>query len=51
MELATSCTVSVIVETIAWWLDQPAGAFDTEQVAKILDRLAGSLMLIETPKI
>ena len=40
-DLATICAVSLIVETLAWWLAQPSGAFTVEAVALILHRLVG----------
>ncbi len=48
-DLATICAVSLIVETLAWWLAQPASgstahsesAFTVEAVAGILHRLVG----------
>ena len=49
VELATRCTVSVIVETISWWLNQPAGAFGIEQAAKMLDRLVAGSFLLSSP--
>ncbi len=39
VELATTCTTSLIVETISWWLTQPPEAFSIERVAQILHRL------------
>lgn len=45
VELATTCTVSVIVETIAWWLGQPPKAYPVERAARILHRLLDSSML------
>ena len=38
-DLATICAVSLIVETLAWWLAQPAEAYSVAAVAAILDRL------------
>jgi AcrR family transcriptional regulator len=38
-ELGTICSTSLIVETVAWWLTQPAGAYSAEQVAETLNRL------------
>ena len=44
-ELGTICSTSLIVETVAWWLAQPEGAYSADQVAGILDRLvAGSTL-------
>ena len=40
-DLVTICAVSLIVETLAWWLAQPSGAFTVEAVALILHRLVG----------
>jgi AcrR family transcriptional regulator len=41
-ELAVICTVSLIFETLAWWLGKPVGAFSVEQVAQILHRLVAA---------
>jgi AcrR family transcriptional regulator len=38
-ELGTICSVSLIADTLSWWLAQPSGAFSVEQVSVILDRL------------
>jgi AcrR family transcriptional regulator len=44
-ELGTICSTSLIVETVAWWLMQPEGAYSADQVAGILERLiAGSTL-------
>jgi AcrR family transcriptional regulator len=45
VELATTCTVSVIVETISWWLRQPPDAYSSKRAARILHRLLDSSML------
>ena len=45
VELATTCTVSVIVETIAWWLRQSPQAYSFKRAARILHRLLDSSML------
>lgn len=37
--LAVVCTVSLIVETLSWWLSQPPDAMSGEEVAHILNRL------------
>lgn len=47
-ELGTICSTSLIVETIAWWLTQPCGAYSTEQVADILHRLISASTLAES---
>jgi AcrR family transcriptional regulator len=39
VELAVSCTVSLIVETISWWLAQPRGAYSARRMAQYLERL------------
>jgi hypothetical protein len=45
-ELGTICSTSLIVETVAWWLTQPEGAYSADQVAGILERLiAGSTLV------
>ncbi len=38
-ELGTICSTSLIVETVAWWLSQPDGAYAIDEVAEMLDRL------------
>lgn len=38
-ELGTICSVSLIVETVAWWLRQPQGAYSATEVSQILHRL------------
>ena len=45
VELATICTVSVIVETISWWLRQPPKACSSDSAARILHRLLDSSIL------
>jgi AcrR family transcriptional regulator len=45
VELATSCSVGLIVETISWWLAKPADAYTIEQVAAIMHRLVNGAML------
>jgi AcrR family transcriptional regulator len=39
IELATSCTVSLIVETISWWLSHKPDELAIERVAQILHQL------------
>lgn len=39
MELAVSCTVSLIVEVILWWLAQPAECCSAGQLAHYMERL------------
>jgi AcrR family transcriptional regulator len=39
VDLAIICTVSLMVETLSWWLMQPKDAMSVEAVATILDRL------------
>lgn len=43
LDLAVNCSVGLIVETLAWWLAEPAGTVTIEQVATILHRLVTSL--------
>jgi AcrR family transcriptional regulator len=38
-ELGTICSTSLIVETVAWWLAQPDGAYQAEEIADMLNRL------------
>jgi AcrR family transcriptional regulator len=45
--LAVKCSVSLIFETLAWWLAQPADAVTVDQVAAILHRLLSSVQLGE----
>ncbi len=45
VELATICTVSVIVETISWWLRQPPKACSSDSAARILHWLLDSSIL------
>lgn len=45
-ELGVVCSTSLIVETVAWWLMQPEGAYGADHVAGILERLiAGSTLV------
>jgi AcrR family transcriptional regulator len=39
VDLAVVTTVTLIVETLAWWLRQPRDAYPVEEVARILHRL------------
>jgi AcrR family transcriptional regulator len=43
LELAVTCSVSLIFETLAWWLAPAHGAVGVEQVADVLDRLLRSV--------
>ena len=38
-ELGIICSVSLIADTLSWWLAQPAGAHSIDEVTAILDRL------------
>jgi len=49
VELATVCTVTLIVETIAWWLKQPANAYSVKNVAQMLHRMLRSSTLRTDP--
>lgn len=42
VELAVSCTVSLIVETISWWLAQPHGSHSVMQMAQYMERLVSA---------
>jgi AcrR family transcriptional regulator len=46
-DLGTICSVSLIADTLSWWLMQPAGAFSVEQVSQLLDRLVTKSILSE----
>jgi AcrR family transcriptional regulator len=46
-ELATLCTVSTIVETIAWWTRQSSEAYPPEIMAAKLHRLIKSISRLE----
>lgn len=39
VDLAVVCTVSLILDTLAWWLAQPRDAYSIRQIAAILDRI------------
>ena len=43
VELAVNCSVSLIFETLAWWLAQATDPASVEQVARILNRLLSSV--------
>jgi AcrR family transcriptional regulator len=43
VELAVNCSVSLIFETLAWWLGQPPGSVEIGEVARILDQLLSSV--------
>lgn len=47
VELAVACTVSLIVDTITWWLRQPADACTPGQVAEMLERLLMPSILLD----
>lgn len=47
VELGTICAATLIAETLAWWLAQPAGTYSVDEVARMLHRLlAGSIISI-----
>ena len=46
VELATLCTVTLIIETLAWWVKQPAKAYSVRKVAQMLHRLLSASTLI-----
>ena len=41
--LAVNCSVSLIFETLAWWLAQPPGSIATDQAAATLHRILSAL--------
>ena len=43
VELAVNCSVSLIFETLAWWLAQATDPASVDQVARILDQLLSSV--------
>ena len=43
VELAVNCSVSLIFETLAWWLAQPLASVSIEQAAGILHHLLSSV--------
>jgi len=43
LELAVNCSVSLIFETLAWWLAQPERSVSIEQAAVILHQLLSSV--------
>jgi AcrR family transcriptional regulator len=45
VDLAVNCSVSLIFETLAWWLAQPPGTITVESVARTLCRLLLSVQL------
>lgn len=38
-DLGTICAATLIAETLAWWVDRPAGEISVDQIAAILMRL------------
>lgn len=38
-DLGTICSVTIIIETVSWWLSQEPGAFSAQEIAAILQRL------------
>jgi AcrR family transcriptional regulator len=44
-ELGTICAATLIAETLAWWVRQPAQAYSSEAVARILHRLLSAAIL------
>lgn len=43
-ELGTICSVGLIVETISWWLSQPAERYTAAAIANILRQIHASLL-------
>lgn len=42
VELGTICSVSLIAETVSWWLSQKPGAYSVDDIATIMHRLVSS---------
>ena len=38
-DLGTICAATLIAETLAWWVDRPAGSISVDEIAAILMRL------------
>lgn len=50
-ELGTVCSVTLIIETIAWWLRQPERAYSGQQVTGMLHRMiSNSAFAGDTPQ-
>lgn len=47
MELGIVCSVSLIADTLSWWLAQSAGAHSVDEVAAMLDRLVTTSTMSE----
>lgn len=45
MELGMICSVTLIVETVSWWLRQPDGSYSGDEIAAILSRLQHTSVL------
>lgn len=46
VELATICTVTLMIEMLAWWLKQPPKAYSVKKVAGMMRKLLHSSTLI-----
>jgi AcrR family transcriptional regulator len=44
-DLGTICSATLIAETLAWWLGQPADAYNVNEVARILYRLLSTSIM------
>ncbi|WP_395397523.1 helix-turn-helix domain-containing protein [Novosphingobium sp. BL-8A] len=44
-ELGTICAATLIAETLAWWVEQPEGAYSVAEVARILQRLLATSIM------
>ncbi len=51
VDLATVCTVTLIVETLSWWLGQSTNPFSIKQMAQILTKLVSSTLPMEDGEI
>lgn len=51
LELATTCTVTLMIEMLTWWVKQPARAYSVETVAQMMRRLLHASTLIGEPRL
>ena len=50
IDLGVNCAVSLIFETLVWWLDQPPNRYSIPQMTDILTRLLGARGLLPKEK-
>jgi AcrR family transcriptional regulator len=46
VDLATTCTVTLMIEMLTWWVKQPAKAYSVKKVAKMMHRVLHESTLI-----